>query len=331
MISWPRFVEIVRSHQRFVLTTHVRPDGDAFGSQLAMLGVLEGLGKNVQICNAFAISPNLQFLDEQHRSRQLGVDFPSEQLDDCEVLIVLDTGAWAQLGAMGEEIKRFKGVKIVLDHHVSGDDLGAELFKNPEAEATGRLVIEAADALGAPLTPAIARAAFVALTTDTGWFRFASTTAGTLRLAARLVEAGAMPDQIYKQLYENDSLGRLRLVGRALAHTRLEENGRLIHTWLGQSDFVEAEAVPSDSEDIINMTLSVGGTQVAIIWVEQPTGGFKISFRSRCAVDCSALAEKFGGGGHKKAAGAFLDEPLAAAQTKVLEAVRAAMELSANG
>jgi phosphoesterase RecJ-like protein len=214
----------------------------------------------------------------------------------------------------------------VIDHHVSGDDLGAELFKDTEAEATGRLVIDAADQLGVPVGREIAVPAFAALTTDTGWFRFSSTKADTLRLAARLVEAGAKPDQLYKELYENDSHARLQLIGRALVHSQSELSGRLIYTWLDQADFNASGALPSDSEDIINLTLSVIGTQVAVILVEQPKGGFKISFRSRCEVDCSKIAEQFGGGGHKKAAGASLDEPLDAARKKVLDAVRAAMK-----
>lgn len=326
MISWSRFVEIVGSHQRFMLTTHIRPDGDALGSELAMAGILEALGKDVQMCNAFAIPPNLQFLDPSHKAKQLGVDVPIEPFDDPEVLIILDTTAWAQLGAMAEVIKKTKAIKVVLDHHVSGDDLGAELFKDTQAEAAGRLVVEAADQLGVPLTPQIARNAFVALTTDTGWFRFSSTTAETLRLAARLVEAGATPDELYKELYETDSHARLKLVGLALSHTQTDLGGRLIYTWLTQADFAASGALPPDSEDIINMTLAVGGTEAAVILVEQATGGFKVSFRSRCkAVDCSTIAQQFGGGGHKKAAGAFLDEPLDSARQKVLDAVRAAM------
>ena len=293
MIPWPRFVEIVRRCRRFVLTTHIRPDGDALGSELAMAGILEALGKDVLLCNAFAVPPNLRFLDPGHKAKQLGVEVPAEQLADCEVLIVLDTTAWAQLGEMGDVIKKTKAVKLVFDHHVSGDDLGAELFKDTDAEATGRLVLEAADQLGVKLTPEIARAAFVALTTDTGWFRFSSTTAETLRLAGRLVEAGASPDQLYKQLYENDTHARLQLIGRALGHTQTELGGRLIHSWLGQSDFAATGALPSDSEDIINMMLSVGGTDAAVILVEQASGGFKISLRSRCQVDCSRVAELF--------------------------------------
>jgi phosphoesterase RecJ-like protein len=326
MISWSRFVEIVGAHQRFMLTTHIRPDGDALGSEFAMAGILEALGKDVQVCNAFAIPPNLQFLDPSRKAKQLGVDVPVEPFDDPEVLIILDTTAWAQLGAMAEVVKKTTAIKVVLDHHVSGDDLGAELFKDERAEAAGRIVVEAADQLGVPLTPEIARAAFVALTTDTGWFRFSSTTSDTLRLAARLVDAGATPDQLYKDLYETDSHARLKLVGLALSHSQTDLNGRLIYTWLTQADFAASGALPPDSEDIINMTLAVGGTEAAVILVEQATGGFKVSFRSRCqAVDCSKIAQQFGGGGHKKAAGAFLDEPLESARQKVLDAVRAAM------
>ena len=325
MIPWSRFADIVRSHQRFVLTVHIRPDGDALGSEMAMLGILESLGKDVLLCNAFVVPANLQFLDPHGTMKRLDFDISAEQLADREVLIVLDTTAWAQLGAMAEVIKGLHAQKVVIDHHVSQDDLGAELFKDTEAEATGRLVVDAADALGVELTPQIATSAYVALATDTGWFRFASTTADTLRLAARLVEAGAMPDQLYRQIYENDSHARLQLIGRTLARAQVDVDGRLIYTSIRQDDFAATGAVPSDSEDIVNMMLSVRGTQMAVILVEQATGGCKASLRSRCEVDCSRIAESFGGGGHKKAAGAFFPETLDVAQEKILAAVRAAM------
>ncbi len=324
-IPWSRFAEIVRLHDRFLLTVHIRPDGDALGSELAMAAILESLGKDVVMCNGFPVPPNLRFLDPSHKLKQLGVDIDAKELDDRQVLIILDTTAWAQLGTMAEVVKTTKALKVVIDHHVSADDLGAELFKNTDAEATGRLVVEAADHLGVALTPAIAAPAFVALATDTGWFRFASATADTLRLAARLVEAGAVPHNVYRELYETDTLARLRLIGQAFAHANTDLDGRLIYTWLTQADFAASGAASSDSEDVINMTLTVGGTQMAIILVEQATGGFKVSFRSRCDVDCSAIAEHFNGGGHKQAAGAMLNEPLASAQAKVLQAVRAAM------
>jgi phosphoesterase RecJ-like protein len=325
MINWPGFVELVSRHRRFVLTTHIRPDGDALGSVMAMTSILESLGKDVLICTAFAVPRNLQFLDPDKRVRQLGVDIQPDQLADREALLILDTSAWAQLGGMGDWIRSFTGVKMVIDHHVSGDDLGAVEFKDTRAEATGRLVVDAADQLEVAVTPEIARAAFAAVATDTGWFRFSSTTSDTMRLVARLIDTDVKPDAIYKDLYENDSLGRLRLIGRALGRAATELEGRLIHTYITLEDFREAGAATSDSEDIINMTLGVDGTQFAVIFVEQQSGGFKISLRSRSAMDCAALAEQFGGGGHKKAAGLFVNDSLDATRQKVLEKVRAAM------
>ena len=325
MPDWPRFVELVRRNQRFLLTSHIRPDCDALGSELAMAASLEQLGKEVLVVNDFAVPPDYRFLDPRRKLKQLGTDVSIDQLDRYDVLMVLDTTAWAQLGAMGEVIRTSKATKVVLDHHVSEDDLGAELFKDTEIEATGRLVIEAADQLGVQLTPEIAQAAFAAIATDTGWFRFSSTSSATLRLAARLIDAGAAPDGLYRQLYEEDTLARLQLLGRTLARARAEMGGRLIHTCIELAEFKATGAVPSDSEDMINVLLSVGGAEVAVILVEQASGGFKISFRSRSEMDCSRVAEQFGGGGHRKAAGAFLDEPLKTAQTKVLDAVRAAM------
>jgi len=324
-VNWPRFVEIVHGNRRFLLTSHIRPDCDAVGSELGMAAILERLGKDVKIINPFEVPPNLRFIDPQRKLKTLGPDVPPEWIESIDVLMVLDTTAWAQLGDMGEVIRSTKAKKIVLDHHLSGDDLGAELFKDTGAEATGRLVLEAAEQLGVEVTPDVARALFAAVATDTGWFRFASTSARTYQLAAQLASAGAEPDQIYKDLYENDTLARLRLIGRAMARAQTELDGRLIHTWLERDDFDSTGAIPQDSEDVINMTLSVGGTQVAVILVEQPAGGFKVSFRSRCELDCSLVAEQFGGGGHKNAAGAFLREAISVAQSRVLDVVRAAM------
>ena len=130
---------------------------------------------------------------------------------DC--LMVLDTSAWAQLGEMGDVIRASSAKKIVLDHHISSDDLGAEVFRNVKAEATGRLVQEAARELGVPLTPEIAMPLFAAIATDTGWYRFASTTGDTFRFGGALVDAGARPDEIYNTIYEQDTLARVQLRG----------------------------------------------------------------------------------------------------------------------
>jgi phosphoesterase RecJ-like protein len=324
-INWPRFVEIVRGHQRFLLTSHIRPDCDALGSELGMAGVLDALGKDVLIVNGQATPPNLAMIDPTRRLKTLGQDIQAADLADRQVVMILDTSAWQQLGPMADVVRASQALKLVLDHHVGQDDLGAEEFKNIQAEATGRLVVEAADQLGVKLTPEVARVLFAAQATDTGWYRFSSVSGEALRIAARLVDAGAVPQQIYTGLYEQDTLARLQLRGRIVARTQTELGGRLAHTAVLSEDFRVTGALPSDTEDVINLTLAVAGVEVAVIFVEQADGRFKISFRSRSKVDCNALAQRFGGGGHKAAAGASVAGPLEAAQRSVLDAVREAM------
>ncbi len=325
-INWPRFTEIIRGYKRFILTSHIRPDCDALGSELGMAGVLDALGKDVLIVNGQTTPRNLLFIDPKNRLKAIGVDVQPADLADREVLMVLDTSAWAQLGPMGDVVRGTAAKRIVLDHHVSSDDLGAEEFKETTAEATGRLVLQAAEQLGVKLTPEIATPLFAAIATDTGWFRFNSATGDTLRHAGRLIDAGAKPSEIYRMLNEQDTLARLNLIGRTLARTQTDLDGRLIYTAISQEDFRATGAVASDTEDVINMTLAVGGTQVAVLLVELAGGGIKVSFRSRNQVDCSRLAERFGGGGHKAAAGATIQQPLAVAQAQVLDAVREAMK-----
>jgi len=325
-IDWPKFVEVIQSASSFLLTSHIRPDCDALGSELAMAGVLESLGKKVRIVNGHPVPPNLAFIDPAKRIEVVGQDVQVEQLrEGFDVMMILDTSAWAQLGPMGDVVKTINARKVILDHHVSSDDLGAESFKNTSAEAAGRLVIEAAGHLGVEITPEIAMPAFAAIATDTGWFRFPSASAGTYRMVADLIEAGASPPQIYGDLYERDSLGRVKLRGAILSRVQSELDGRLMHTYVLKEDFEQTGALPSDTEDAINMTLAIEGAQGAAIFVEQLSGGFKLSFRSRCQMDCSQVAEEFGGGGHKAAAGAFIQGSLAEVQGPVLAAVKKAM------
>jgi phosphoesterase RecJ-like protein len=325
-IDWSRFVELIKAHQKFLLVSHVRPDCDALGSELGMAGVLETLGKDVKIVNGMATPPNLAFIDPTRRIGVLNQNVQAAELADRDAILILDTSAWQQLGPMADVIRAHSAKKMVLDHHVSQDDLGAENFKNTQAEATGRLVIEAADALGVSLTEEIATPLFAAIATDTGWYRFGSATAYTYKLAARLIEAGASPAKIFNQLYEQDTLGRVLLRGIILSRIQAELNGRLVHTHVLKEDFERTGALPSDTEDVINMALAIAGTEFAVIFVEQQTGGFKLSFRSRCAVDCSKLAEQYGGGGHKAAAGAFVPGPYSEVAPRVLEAVRRALQ-----
>ena len=320
-LDWASLLDILRRSERVVLTSHVRPDCDALGSELGLAGILEALGKDVRIVNAQATPPNLKWIDPQRRIESLAEKVKPADLADRDLVIVLDTSAWAQLGAMAEVVKASRDRVLVVDHHVSEDDLSDRWFKDTSAEATARIVYEIGLRLRVPLTERIAAPLYAGLSTDTGGFRFPSVSGESFRIAARLVDAGASPTAIYRELFEQDSLARLHLVGRTLAGATTTRDGKVITSQVTQRDIKEAGAMPSDTEDLINLTLAVKGTELAAILIEQPDGRIKTSFRSRGPVDCNALAARFGGGGHKAAAGAILPGPFADAKAKVDAAV----------
>jgi phosphoesterase RecJ-like protein len=325
-IDWSPFVDLVRRHQRFLLTTHVRPDGDGLGSMLALADVLHKHGKTTRLTVASFLPPRYDFLDPARQVRMFVA--PGEEYRDAEVAIVLDTGTWNQLGDFGKLLRSLDVPKAVIDHHLTQDDLGATRFVDTTAEACGRLVYEAVLALGGPLSPEAAHSLFVAVAMDTGWFRHSNTSPSTYKLAAALEEAGANPTLAYERLFEQSSLGRLRLTGLVLERLRLECAGRVALTEIRRGDYEATGSTPQDSEDLINYTRSIAGVEVGLFFMEQPRGGVKVSFRSRQHVDVARLAEQFGGGGHRLASGAILETTLEDARSRVLDAVRVALDAS---
>jgi len=319
-IDWSLFVALVETNQRFLLTSHIRPDCDALGSELGMAAVLEAAGKEVRIVNGHRTPPNLAFLDPGDRIEAIE-DLEEDPSADVDVLMVLDTSAWVQLGEMADVVRGTSATRVVLDHHKSGDDLGATELKDVSAEATGVLVVEASDALGLSLTAAAATPLFAAIATDTGWFRFPSTHSRTYQVAGRLTEAGANPADIYGHLYEQETLARLNLRGLVLARVRTECEGALAYTHIRLADFEETGALASDTEDLVNLSLTIKGTQAAVILVEQQPDVYKVSFRSRCEMDCSEVAAEFNGGGHQAAAGGSVEGAFEDARRRVLDAV----------
>jgi phosphoesterase RecJ-like protein len=290
-----------------------------------MAAVLETLGKQTRIVNGDAVPRHLEFIDPQRKVLVLGDTVAADALSAVDVVIILDTSAWVQLGPMAAVVRRSSARKVVVDHHVGQDDLDAELFKNPACESTGRLVVEAAEALGVALTPTIAIPLFAAMATDTGWFRFSSVDGQTLRVAGCLIDAGARPAALYADLYEQSSLARLQLRGRLLAATKSYRDGRLVATYATRHDFAVTGALPEDTEDVVNLLLGVAGSQVAVLLQEQADGRVKASLRSHAEVDVRRIAESFGGGGHTAAAGVLLDGPLQQAEARLLDALGAAL------
>ena len=325
-IDWRPFTKIVSESRSFVLTSHMRPDCDAIGSELGLALALRSLGKSVRIVNGDPVPPHIGFIDANHDVKVLGLDVAASDLA-CDVHVVLDTSAWSQLGPMAEVVRGSAARKINIDHHVSQDDLGGAVFKDAASESTGRLVLQAIEALGVTLTPEMAMPLFAAIGTDTGWFRFASVGEATFQAAARLVAAGAKPNEVFAKLYEQNSLARIWLQGRILTNVKSHLGGRLMSTAVTQADVDAVGAEATDTEDVINRLLAVAGVEVALLFLELGPQETKVSLRSRSGIDVNAIAGKFGGGGHKAASGVRYRGPLSEAEPAVLEAVSAAMKV----
>ena len=324
-IDWQPLKELIEASQRFVITSHVRPDADAIGSELGLAAVLEALGKSARIINPGATGRHLSFLDPAGRVKKLGEGVTIEEACQADVHFIVDTSARGQLDSMCAVLDRTPARKVVIDHHVNGDDLGAMEFRDVTASATGVLMTELAEFLGVALAAEPAGQLYAAIATDTGWFRFPNTDSRTLRTAARLVDRGVQPHLLYRELYERSTLARLKLTARVLDRVTLEAGGKVAHTYVLQRDFRETGSHPSDTEDLVNEGLTIEGVECAFMLVEQPGGQIKASLRSRSRVDVAAICREFGGGGHVQAAGAMLPGPLEAARERIVSALMRAI------
>ena len=332
-VDWSEFVAALSGAHTVVIAGHVRPDGDTVGSALALKRALVSLGKEVLLINGHNVPPSLAFIDPNREIRKIETLTDAERAfaANADATVSVDVSSWAQLGPDASAFFQpgAGGVKIVVDHHAVADVIGDVRCVDASADSAGSLVFDAIRALGVPLTKEIAEPLFIAISSDTGWFRFASTNSGTLRRAAELVDAGADPADMYRLLNEQESYGRFKLLGPLAGNCERFLGGKGVFMALSLRDFETAGAIPADSEDLVNQPLRVAGTEISVIAVEQKDGTVKASFRSRCALDCAKLAREFGGGGHMRAAGASLQLPLAdacAALRKKTEEYYAALE-----
>ena len=295
--------EAVRGHDRFVLTTHENPDGDALGSLLAAKQTLDALGKDsVMFLSGQAPLPaEYRFMPLEELRRELP--------DDVEqrVLFALDCANESRLGAGQEAIERAPLV-LNVDHHHDNSRFGHVNVVVAGASSTGEIVRDLVALLGVELTPELAESIYIALVTDTGRFQYANTTPRALRLAAELVEAGADVHRVFQSVYESVQLAKLKLLARALERAQVYEGGGIVVSYLLKTDFADVGAAEPYSEGIIDFLRAVEGAEMAALIREPPAPGRparRVSLRSSSdELDVSAIARASGdGGGHRQAAG----------------------------
>src|ERR687886_1616422 len=294
-------VEALRSHDRFVLTTHENPDGDALGSLLAAKLALDQLGKDaVMALRSDAPLPGEYSFMELENLRRRWPDDVAER-----VLVALDCANESRIA--DPEILGRVPLSLDVDHHHDNTRFGQVNLIVPSASSTGEVLRDVFRELGVELTPEIAEPLYIALVTDTGRFQYTNTTPKALRLAAELVEAGANVHRVFQGVYESVEFAKLKLLARALDRARVLEGGRIVVSHLLRTDFGEVGAAEPYSEGIIDYLRAVEGAELAVLIREPPRDDGptrKVSLRASVdELDVSAVARLFGGGGHRQAAG----------------------------
>jgi bifunctional oligoribonuclease and PAP phosphatase NrnA len=306
----------LREHHRFAVLSHVRPDGDALGSQLALALSLQLLGKDVTAWNEDGLLEKYDFLPGGARLTQ-----PPREPRDFDVAIALDTATQNRLGAAGESVRHAK-TWINIDHHPSNPGYGDLVYIDPASPATGQILFELIKSERLPMDPAIAENLFVAISTDTGSFQYPNTTARTFEIGAELVRCGVDVGHVSQLLYENYPRRRTELLKELLGTMRFEAAGKIAGFSLSLKVAADLSVKAEDNEGLIDHLRAIRGVIVAVFFEELIDGKVRVSMRSKSEkVDVSAICQKFGGGGHTLAAGARVRGTLAEVEQKILEAI----------
>ncbi len=320
-----RAIELINSASSVLVTSHTRPDGDACGSMKAMCDTLEGLGKKVF---PILLSPLAEWYDFLFESKVpiLGNDITEEQLhsgcfDHCDLVVIIDTNSYVQLPQFDEWLRGTSKKVLVIDHHVTSDGLGDVEIIDTTAAAAGEIIHDLLKYAGWPITEKIAEALFVAIATDSGWFKFSNADARIFRNAAELIDAGANPSEIYRKIYLNFSPERMKLMVRMLSTMETCFDGRVAVQNIMRSDFDQTGATGRDTENLIDECQRISSIEVAVMFVELADGGFRCSLRSKGDVDVRQIAAQNGGGGHTMAAGVNMEGPLENAKKIILDAI----------
>ena len=316
-----KVIKCIKENKRFLITTHVNPEGDAIGSSIALALILKKLGKKVVVCNTDPVPMNMQFLPYSKKIKQ------EKTIENrFDAMFVLDCGNKDRVGLFKNGAMPSPPPIVNIDHHITNEKFGYINYIDAKATATGDIIYRLAKALKVKIDKNIATAIYTTLLTETGSFRYSNTNSGILRVSAELIDTGINPWRIGQQIYETNTFQRLKLLGMLLDEMEIDSTGKIAWVTITSAHYAATSTTVEDVEDFINFPRSVKGVEIAILFRESKEDLYKISFRSRGTIDVTRLALKFGGGGHKYAAGCTVKGSLNEVKEKVLHAAAEEME-----
>lgn len=303
MINYSKLFELLKLHNKFIITCHVNPDADAIGSEIAVAEILKQLGKKFVIINTSSIPYNLEFLNAKNFIKKFDEKKHLKFFKSFDAAIFLDHNDLRRTVRMEKYFREFTGTKICIDHHLQPENFTKYKFLDKTKSSTGEIILDfILSQSEIKLTKKIAQALYAAIMTDTGSFRFPKTTAELHRKVAILLEHGVKPYDVFDKIYAQDKISRNKLLGEALSSLKLSDSGKISYMTITQRDLKKAKADEAEVDGFINFGLSISGVKVALLFFELKDG-VKISLRSKGNISVNKLAKQFGGGGHKNAAG----------------------------
>ncbi|MEN6422065.1 MAG: bifunctional oligoribonuclease/PAP phosphatase NrnA [Smithella sp.] len=314
MIS--EIIEAIHEGQNFLITAHVRLDGDALGSELAFYLMLKGMGKKAVIYNQDRTPERYLFLPAAHNITHSISNI--EQYDTC---IVLDCSDITRVGDEAENLRKIKTI-INIDHHVSNNGFCTLKMLDAKASSTGEIVFRLMRAMRIKMSRDICTNLYAAIITDNGSFRYSNTTKETFLAAGTLVENGANPQRIAESIYENDSPARLKLLAKALSTLSLDLENRVGSIVVTQKDLHETGAAWEHTEGFVDIPRTVRGIEVSVLYTQRGDDNYKLSLRSKAKVNVEKVAKRFGGGGHIHAAACWMKGDIETIKSQIIEAVR---------
>jgi len=309
----------LNSARSILIASHVKPDGDALGASAAISGAASSRGKKATMLLHEPLSERLEKLVPPVDSRISPGDFV-EEAGKVDLLMIVDTCNLSQLGAIAEDLPRFREKTVVIDHHQTVEEIGSVRWIDTTAAAVGVMMLELFEYLNWNLDDHVAESLATAILTDTGWLRFSNTDTRCLEAVSRLVDSGVKMDDLFKRIYQTDRIEKLRLLAGALGGMQLHCNGRLAVMTITREDFKRTGAGADETENIVNEAMRIGEVEVAVIFME--TGEtIRVSLRSRKDIDVAEIAASLGGGGHTRAAGFQHAGSLPEARDVTIEAI----------